>query len=147
MEAVWPIISKLHMADAIVSSQDKVEETKAWIEQIHAELERKPAHELFARFNRDLTVRTSAYQVNHQGSASFTDAAHCMHWPIRCSRRKALHATLSMWQIAAAGHNCQCHAPPMPCRRRSASCDYRGGLDIIPGNACSASNLWCCRSI
>lgn len=44
------------MSEAVFS-QEAVGETRAWLEHIHAELEKKPARELFARFNRDLTVR------------------------------------------------------------------------------------------
>jgi hypothetical protein len=32
------------------------DETKLWLQQIHAALEKQPARELFARFNRDTTV-------------------------------------------------------------------------------------------
>jgi hypothetical protein len=43
------------MAD-VTFSQQAVDETKAWLEHVHAEQEKRPATELFACFNRDLTV-------------------------------------------------------------------------------------------
>ena len=40
----------------VIFSQDMVDETRAWLEHVHAEQERRPATELFACFTRDLTV-------------------------------------------------------------------------------------------
>ncbi len=38
-------------------SQETCDEMRAWLQHFHAELEKNPARELFACFNRDLTAR------------------------------------------------------------------------------------------
>jgi hypothetical protein len=66
----------------VTFSQDLVDETRAWLEHVHAEQERRPATELFACFNRDLTV---CMQQLVQPTAAVPHRAHCI--PIPGSQR------------------------------------------------------------
>lgn len=65
------------MSEAVFS-QEAVGETRAWLEHIHAQLEKKPARELFARLNRDLTVRGGHMIFSAAAeSAEHANLIHC----------------------------------------------------------------------
>ena len=53
------------MAEVLDASSS--DEVKLWLQQVHAALEKQPARELFAKFNRDTTVRDNS------------ESMRCMH--------------------------------------------------------------------
>lgn len=50
----------MQMADITFGDQ-AFAETRAWLQHVHAEQEKRPATELFACFTRDLTVSSDQY--------------------------------------------------------------------------------------